>query len=122
MFGEKHPEGFSTFKITGLNPPRIWWLGVVKGPQAKPILARFDLAFAEYAAAGLPVVKSPPNSRHYDVNGFPVALPPPPSPGDRAKQISRRQLMVQASRVHIPPSGLEDFKLLRAERRSARPT
>jgi hypothetical protein len=106
VFAGKHPEGFSTFKITGLGAFRIWWLGTCKGPIAKPILARFDLQSKEYAAVGLAIRKSPPNARHFDVDGFPVPMPPPP-PAGRAKEISKRQQMVNLARVHISPGGLD---------------
>jgi len=85
---------------------RIWWLGACKGPTAKPILARFDLAAEEYLKSGLSITKTPPFARHYDVNGLPVLMPPPPLP-NRPREISRRQQMCDAAVLHLSPSGLE---------------
>lgn len=107
IFSGKHPNGFSTFKVDGINETRIWWLGAIKGPQSKPILARFDLTAKIYFNAGLVIKKSKPDSRHYDIIGFPV----PAAPINRAKQMSQRQVMVNDAIVYMSdPIMLEKLK------------
>lgn len=100
VFSKAHEKGFSVYKSTDICHDRVWSLArrdvvPAMAKQNRPLIGRFDLEARHYLDSGLQIEADNKPFRHHNIHGMPI-----PST-EIARNLSRRQLMVNNSRLHL---------------------
>ena len=93
FFSGDHPKGFSVYNTSNINEHRIWFLEKRFKTRTDVCIGRCDLNSTVYTSNGLSIIKSPPNPRHRDLIGFPIA-----TEIEEASKLSKRAKLVLESK------------------------